>query len=883
MGLMRRIRGAWRTLFARERAELELNDELQFHIELETGKNIQAGMSPDAARRKAIVDFGGVEATKETHRDVRGGRWIEEAVADARHALRGLRLNPVLAGAAVITLALGIGANTAIFSVVNAVILRPLPFPHPEQLVVLNEDNAEKNWVRNVVAPANYLDWKERVAAFQDVAAYTSGGGSTVAINGEPTRIRVRSVTGNYFAVLGARAGLGRTFEPDETWQRALPPVILSHRLWQDGFGGDRHILGRTVTFDGSPAQVVGVMPASFSFAADTMDAWGTMNWDPQNRSRVFFRRAHWLRVIARLKPGVTPEAADAAFQAVVRQLQTEFPLTNRVMGADLVPLHEYLAGDVRPALLLLQGAVALLLLIACANVGNLLLVRALGREREVSLRLTLGAGRGRLVRQAFTECLVLSALGGAAGFVLGWWGTRTLAALQPNGMLPVANVPMDLSVMLATMGITTLTGLLFGIAPALWSARRSPADVLKEGGRGQTGRGLRRWGSALVVGEVALAMLLTLGAGLLVRSYWRLLAVDPGVATEGVLAIGVRMGTDYDTSNTRQLAFTAQALEKVGAIPGVRAVGAGLQAPFTGTAWTGDYKLFGTGPEEYGTEVAHEQVTPGYFTALGMQLRAGRLITDADQQGAEPVIVINESMARRAFDGRDPVGQRLTFAKYPDSTSVWYTVVGVVADVRQSGLASPTQVTAYESFAQNSNSYITLMIRYSGDPSAVITAVRQAVRAMNPNLALATVRTLDELKARSIARQRFLMLLLGVFAATGFLLSVVGVYGVMAQLARYRTREMGIRLALGAQTSDVQWLVMRHAGKVVGLGLLVGLVTAFAATRGIASLLYDVKPTDPVTFGGVLVLLLLTGLVASWLPAVRVSRTAPASTLRDE
>jgi putative ABC transport system permease protein len=883
MALIRRLVKRLRALLWRGAVERELDEELRFHLELETTKNVEAGMSPADARRKALVDFGGIEQTKEVHRDVRGGRWIEEALADARYALRTLRRNPALAGAAILTLALGIGANTAIFSAVNAVILRPLPFPHPERLVMLSEDNAEKGWVRNVVAPANYLDWKERVKSFAEVAAYTGGGGATISNQGVPQRVRVRGVSGNYFSVLGAQAEAGRTFEDGETWQTGTPVAVISHRFWLDAFGGDPATIGRTIPIDGRPTQIVGVMPARFSFAADTMDIWQPMGWDPQSRTQDFFRRAHWLRVIARLKPGVTPEAADAEFQTVVRRLQVEFPATNRVMGADLVPLHEFLIGDVRTALLMLQGAVALLLLIACANVGNLLLVRALGREREVSLRLTLGAGRARLVRQAFTESLVLSALGGAAGFALGWWGTRALAALQPAGMLPVADVPMDVRVLAAILSLTTLTGLIFGIAPALWSAHRVPAEVLKEGGRSETGHGIRRWGDALVAGEIALALMLTLGAGLLVRSFWRLQRVDPGVDSRGVLVVGIRLGSGYQGNPSSTLAFFDALRERVRAMPGVSGASQGMIPPFGGTAFTSDFRIESHAPDDFGVEIARDRVTPDYFSTLRVPLKAGRFITEADRMGATPVVVINEALARQQFKDRDPIGQRITFSRVADSTSVWRTIVGVVGDVHQTGLAVQPQIAAYEAFAQSPTSYMTLLVRTPGDVESLVPGIRRIVGELDPNLALAQVQLLERLQERSIARQRFIMSLILVFAATGFLLALVGVYGVMAQMARRRTREMGIRLALGAQASDVQWLVMRHALAVVAAGLGIGLTAALGATRGIQTLLYDVAPTDPATFVVVPALLLLTALVASWLPALRASRTAPATTLRED
>lgn len=883
---MSRVRGFLRRLQAMLRpgaAERRLDEEMEFHLARETELNMTRGLNRDEARRRALIAFGGVTQTREDHRTVRLGAWLEELPGDIRHAFRMLRRSPVFAITAILTLAIGIGANTAIFSVVSAVILRPLPFPHPEQLVMLSEDNPEKGWIRQMAAPANYLDWKERVSAFQDVAAYTMGGGSTLSGSGEPRQIRIRSVTGNYFSLLGVQPELGGALTDDDTWRQGPGTAVISHRLWTDALHGDKAIVGRTITLDGQPVTVAGVMPASFSFAADSIDVWQAMGWDASSRSQTWFRRAHWIRVIARLKPGATPALADAEFQTVVRRMQTEYPETNRVMGADLVPLHEFLIGDLKTPLLLLLGAVALLLLIACANVANLLLAQAVGREREISLRLTLGARTGRVVRQALTESLVLAALGGAAGLWLGWWGTRALASLQPDGMLPVMSVPMDTRVLGWVVLITSLTGLLFGIAPAIWHAGRMPAEVLKEGGKGgSVGVRSRRWAGALVVSEIALALVLTVGAGLLVRSFWELQHVDPGLDPRGVTAIGVRLSSAYDSS-AKQRQFFDAAREQVAALPGVAVVGLGMIAPLGNTTFTSDFHIGGHPPDDYGSEVMREYASPDYFRSLGIPLQSGRFFTDADRTGSGLVVIINEALARKYFPGQNPVGQRITFDRTPDSTSVWRTIVGVVGDVRQRGLALEPQITAYESFGQQSNSYMTLLVKTRDGSAVSVAAVRQVLAGLDPAIGTAQVTTMQALMVRSIARQRFLMTLLLVFAITGLILSVVGVYGVMAQLAARRTREMGIRLALGAQATQVRWLVLRHAVVLLGQGMGLGLVAALVTAYAMRTLLYQVPPADPVTFVVVPISLALTGVLASWLPALRASQADPATTLRAE
>ena len=474
--------GLFKGLAARARAMLrpralreELDEEIRLHLDLETEKHVRAGMPRDEARRRARADFGYVERVREEHRAARSGHWLDEPAADVRFALRTLRRSPGLALAAVLTLALGIGANAAIFSAVNAVILRPLPFAAPERLVMLWEENPEKGWHRQVAAPANVLDWRESVPAFADVAAYIDGtSATTLTGDGPPVVLRGADVTGNFFAVLGVRALVGRTLTDAETWRTGGPVVVLSERVWRDRFGADPGVVGRSIVLDGRATQIVGVVPASAALPEESTDLWQPIAWDPAARGATWFRRAHFLRPVARLRPGVTLAQADAQLQAVVERLKRQYPETNQFMGAGVTPLHEFLVGDTRAPLLLLLGAVALLLLIACANVGNLLLVRAAGYEREVSVRLALGATRMRVVRQAVTDSLVLSAIGGAAGLLVGWAGTHALAALQPEGMLRVRDVGVDWPVLFYVVAITAASGVLFGAAPAVWSGRRS-------------------------------------------------------------------------------------------------------------------------------------------------------------------------------------------------------------------------------------------------------------------------------------------------------------------------------------------------------------------------------------------------------------------------
>ena len=885
MSVIKGVAARLRAMVSPRSTEQALDEEIQFHIDQETEKNVRLGMSRATARREALVQFGGLTQAREAHHDVYAARPLEEILADTRYTLRTMRRTPALAAAAILTLALGVGANTAIFSAVNAVILRPLPFPNPDQLFMLWEENPEKGWYKQVAAPANMFDWKEQVASFADVMAYSEAFGSSTLTDGaDPTVVRPAFGTGNFFSVLGARAALGRTFTDAETWQTGQRVAVLSHRLWRDRFGSDPRVVGRTVQLDGNPVQIVGVMPAGFAFPSERIDLWQPWGWNPNNRQQTFFRRAHWLSVIARMKPGVSPQAADAQLQAVVKRLQNDYPQTNKSMGAGMTPLHEFLVGDTRLPLLVLLGAVGLLLLIACANVGNLMLVKASGREREAALRLALGAGRRRLIRQALTESLVMSLVGGATGVALGWWGTRALQAMQPVGMLRVSHFEFDWVVLLYVLVITTVSGLLFGIAPALWSSRRLPLDALKDGGRGGSeSRRIRRWGERLVIGEVALALMLSIGAGLLVRSLLRLQNVDPGFDPNGVLAAKLVLPSGRYDTDQKVLAFFTGLEERLRGIPGVQGVGGVSQLSLENSGYTSDFTVAGWPAGTYGSEVAHRRVTPDYFKTMKTPVLSGRAITANDRPDGPQVVVINDAFARKHFPGQDPVGKRITFDKAPDSTSTWNTIVGVVKSQHQTKLSLEPQIEVFEPLAQSGTNGMFLVLRTAGNPAALGPAVRRTVVELDRSLALESMRPMTEVRAQSLARERFLTMLLLLFASVGLALSVVGVYGVMAQMARRRVREMGIRLALGAQANDVRWLVVRNGLRLVITGLVIGTAGALLATRTMQALLYGVASRDPLTFVAVPIVLVVTAVVATWVPATFASRADPATALRAE
>lgn len=888
MRLLKSLGLRLRALFTPWITDGSLSEEIRFHLDQETAKNVSAGMTPDEARRRARVAFGNVEIAREAHRDSFGVRWLRDLAADSRYAVRTLRHTPVLAAAAIVTIALGVGANTAIFSAVNGVILRPLPFPNSDQLAMLWESNPEYHWDQQDAAPANVLDWKEQVAAFSDVAMYDDGTGD-VTFTGKdgPVLVKVQTATGNLFSVLGVRAAIGRTLRDDETWSpkgSANRLVTVSHRFWSNRLGADSAVVGKAILLNGREFTVTGVLPADFTFNSPDIDLWAPESWDPNYRAQIFFRRAHWVRPVARLKPGVSFAQANNQLQAVIHRLQTEYPATNRVMGGGMTPLHDFFIRDTRRPLTMLLTAVAILLLIACANVGNLLMVRALARGREVAMRLALGAGRGRLIRQALTESLVLSTLGGLAGLAVGWFGTRALVAMQPPGLLPADQIRMDWSVLGFVAAITVVSGMLFGIAPAIWNGHRMPGDALKEGTRGAgMGTRARRWGNGLVVGEVALALLLTVGAGLLVRSYWKLTRVAPGFDPTGVLAVRLNLpGLKYD-SNTKVVGFYDELQRRLRALPGVTATGLTEEVPLTSWGWTSQFRAQTWPADRYVSEVAHRATSAGYFASMHVPVVRGRNFGPEDRRGSPPVVLINQSLADQSFRGEDPIGQRVSFDRTPDSTSTWYTIIGVVGDERQASLGAETKIQFTTDFAQHPSNGMYVVVHTGGDPSALGLGVRRIIHDLDPNLAIASMQTMSAVRSASLARQRFFMTMLMLFAAVGVVLAVVGVYGVMAQLARGRRREVGIRVALGATAAQVRWMIVRNGLRLVAFGLAVGVVGALFTAQAMRVFLFNVSPGDPPTFIAVPLVLLAVSAAAAWIPAVRASRVDPASTLREE
>ena len=804
---------------------------------------------------------------------------------DLRFALRTLRRTPSFAIAATLVLALGIGASTAIFSAVNAYFFRPLPFAQPERLVMLYETNPEFEWTDAVAAPANFLDWRERVTSFEDVAAYSDMVSRfPIVLDGEPRVINATAVTGNFFSLLGVRPALGRSLTWEETWEGQDDGVVLSHGLWMSQFGGDAAVVGRALELGSQTVRVVGVMPEGFSFPTAETQMWHSWGWAPADRDAVWFRRAHYVRPIARLAPGVSHGAADAELQSVVRQLQTEYPETNRVMGAGLMPARDFLIRTVRRPLLILLGAVGLLLLLACVNVANLTLVRGAARTREMALRNALGAGRARMAVQLLTESLTIAAIGGAVGIALGWWGVRAMSALTPLGIDGATAIALDARVVLFTLAVTLVSGVLSGILPAVRATGDHIRATLIDGGSGGTlSRGGLRTVSGFVVAEVGLALLLVIGAGLMIRSFMLMREVDPGFRVDGVLAVHLTVPSSRYADQEAVVAFQDRLLEELEARPGIERAGMAAQLPLNGPSWSSQLKAEGWPEDRVGFEILHRRVDAGYFEALGIPLLRGRMLDSRDGPDAPPVVLVNEAFVREHFAGEEVLGRRIANDRAPTPESIWYEVVGVVGDQHQMSPAMPVRAEVFESRHQDWARSNWIVMRTDADPLSVLPIVRSVLHDLDPLLPISQTRTMTDVWRASMAREEFILTLLTIFGVLALLLAVVGVYGVTEQAARRRTREIGIRMALGARAMDVLSLMLRQALGVIGIGLAIGLVVALFATRALRTLLYGIAPNDPATLIAVMGGFAIIACIACWVPARRAMAVDPVRSLKGD
>ena len=808
---------------------------------------------------------------------------MDRLLGNIRYALRTLARSPGFTLIAALTLALGIGANTAIFSVVNAVLLRPLPFAEPERLVTVFHFYPSLNALEAGVAAPTYRDFRGQPQLFSSVSVQ-GGWGVNLTGQGQPQRLSGSMVSPEFFATHGVPAAVGRTFQPPAPGTAARgDEVVLSWGAWQRVFGGDPGVVGRTVQLNDEAYEVVGVMPRDFRNVFDPgIEIWSPFVFTPEQLADDA-RGSEYLTLTARLRPGVTKEAAERAVAAWAQRIQRDFPgqyppdWTLR-----LRTLSDQASGAIRPALLVLLGAVGFVLLIACGNVANLLLVRAASRRKEVAVRSALGARSGDLARQFLTESLVLAAAGALLGLALAFGGLKLLAALKPDGLLWVETIPIDAAVLGFTCVLAVLTGIVFGFVPLMQVRRTDVQSTLREGGRSggpdRRGTATRR---GLVVAQVALSLMLLTGAGLLMRSFARLQQVDPGFDPAGVVTMNIALPEARYTNDTTRIAFFDALLPRVAALPGVQAVGAASSVPLTG-GWSTSFTVEGLAvPEgEMGPYGNFRVVSPDFHRTLRIPLLRGRRFTDADRMGAPPVAIVDDLMAKRYWPGQDPIGKRVSVSGSDDDPD-WAEVVGVVGHTRQDGLESEGRAQLYMPYRQLMIPGLTLAVRTAGDPTQVAGAVRAAVREVDPDQPIAEVQTMDDLVSSALGPRRFAMVLLGLFAAVALVLAAVGIYGVMSFDVARRSQEIGVRMALGAEAGSVLRLVLRQGLVLAGIGVVLGVLGSLALTGLIRSQLYEMSAVDPVTFGLVVVLLLAVASLASLVPARRATRVDPLNAMR--
>ncbi|HKP88121.1 MAG TPA: ABC transporter permease [Blastocatellia bacterium] len=802
---------------------------------------------------------------------------MENLLKDVRYGIRMLTRNLGFTVVAVMTLALGIGANAAIFSVVNAVLLRPLPYADPDRLMIIRETKLPQ-FPEFSVSPGNFLDWQKQNTVFERLVSI-SGGAFNLIGTGEPERLQGLRVTDGFFATLGAQPQIGREFLPEEDQPGHGNVVILSHGLWQRRFGGDENILNQTMTLNGQSYTVVGVMPATFRFGGRSTDLWTPMAFTAQQAQS---HGGHYLQTIGRLKPDATLEQARTEMSAIADRLAEQYPDANAGWNVKIMPMLEYSVRSIKPALIILLYAVAFVLLIACANVANLLLARAASRQKEVAIRTALGAGRWRIIRQLLTESVLLSLAGGVAGLLLAMWGMSLLLSLAPENLPRVRDVSLDGRVLAFTAAITLLTGLSFGLVPALQASKPNLNETLKDAGRGSTEGGHRHLvRSVLVVLEVATALMLLVGAGLMIKSFMRLQQVDPGFNPNNALTVGVSLPQRKYPEDDQKSAFYTQLIERLSALPGAQAVGASHVLPFSDDYVLG-FLIEGRPPYPDGEDPStnYYAVSADYFRAMGIPLIRGRLFTEHDNKKSPRVAIINETMAKKFFPDEDPIGKRIHVTNGP---VVYREIVGIVGDVKHYDLETEAPPQTYEPYLQQPFSFMTLVVRTAGDSRNLSAAIRSEVLNIDKEQPVSSIKALDQLVSDSISEQRFAMLLLGVFAAVAMLLAAVGIYGVMSYAVTQRTHEIGIRMALGAGQRDVLKLIVGHGMLLTLIGVALGLFVSFLGTRVMTAMLFGVSATDLTTFAVFAVSLTAVALLACAVPARRALKVDPMVALRYE
>jgi putative ABC transport system permease protein len=874
-GAFRRTLKRFRAFFQKRPLDIELDAEMETHLELAIEENIKRGLTPEEARRQALIHFGGVEQAKEHHRDARGLPALDSLLQDFRYAFRQLRKNPGFAFTAILTLALGIGANTAIFTVINAVMLRPLPYANPQELVTWRHNESQLD-VDDIRAQSGAF-FAAGGAVNSEVLDYTGGV--------EPIAVHAGYIDAGFFKVLGVPAMLGRTLSPEEDVKGGPRSVVLAYPFWREYLGADSNVVGKAIPLSGNSYTVVGVMPESFAAPEYQEDLYVSLRVVYPEAAA--YRGVHFMRSYWRLKPGVTLARATAGMATIDARLAEANPSEEKGRHSLPVQLQKWVTGDVRSALWVLFGAVCVVLLIACANFAGLLMARTVARRGEMVIRAALGGGRARLVRQALTECTLLASLGGAAGLVLAKFGTGLLVAAKPSALAHLNSITMDVWVLIFGISVSVLSGLVFGLAPAWSSSRTDVAGAMKQEGRTSTvGPAGHRFRRALVVAEMALALVLLVGAGLLIKSFARLRSVDPGFNPSNVISISIQLPASRYSEIPKQISFRRELLARLNSMPGIEAAMVG-DPPLNGSEVTHNVAFEGRPPVAEGDqpEIDTFCVMGDYFHVMQIPLRSGRALNESDRENQPPVAVINEAMARKYYADQNPIGQRIRWG-HAEGQPKWMTIVGVAGDVKQYSLAQDAYPAVFTPFAQSDEAWrrwMGVMVRAPGPAAGLIPTLKSQVWSLDNQIPLNRSQSMDELMQLSLAERRFNMLLLGLFAGLALTLSAVGVYGVMSYSVSQRTHEIGIRMAVGAGRVDVLKMVLGQGARLAALGVAGGILGALALTRLMESLLYDVTPTDPATFVAVVLLMVAVVLLACFVPARRATKVDPMVALRYE
>ena len=886
MQLLKKISLRFRSLFLRKSVDSELDSELRFHIEKQIAANAASGMTPVEARRQAMIEFGGVQELKEECRDMRKINWLQDFAQDVRFGLRILRKSPGFTAVAVLTLALGIGANTAIFSIVYGVLLRPFSYSNPGQLVLLFDVPSKQPNALSAISYRDFTMYRQRNHVFRELA----GNGFhdlTLTGAGEPTIVNIAAVTPEIFPLLGVKSLAGRIMLPEDGKQGAAPVAVLSESLWRNRFSSDPGIIGRSIILDMRPFTVIGILPADFRYpdGGPHQDVWIPIAQDPLFGPRLLRPGVPALGGVGRLMPGVTLAQAQAEMTALSAQLAKEFPAQDSGLTMRVVPYRQFVVGDVKSALLILLGAVGVVLLIACVNIANLLLSRAASRGREIAVRIALGAGRARIVRQLLTESALLGLLGGIAGVLLAVWGVRALQSFMPPEVTRIQSIQIGGFVLLFALLLSLAAALAFGLAPAMLATQPRLQSNIKEGTAGAGQRGSRRVRNFLAIAEISLAMTLLVAGGLLIRSFALVNSVNPGFDANNVIRAEVSLPQFQYSSPQQWSSFADELLARLHVLPGLQdsALAAPLPMDRQGEA-SFPFTIVGNPPLPAGKSNAadYATVSPDYFRVMRIPLLQGRLFSPQDSPSTPNVAIISKTLANRFFPQQNPIGRQMRFG-FPPNDNVPREIVGVVGDVRDESLSREPGPMMYVPFAQAPLYGGEVVVRSSLIASNIAAGIRQAVGSIDKNLPVTDVESFPDALGASVAQERFRTLLLGLFGALALVLSAVGIFGVISYSASQRTHEIGLRMALGAQPRDIVRMVLREGFFLAFTGIACGFVAALALTRFLRGLLFQIKPTDPVTFVGAAILLALVALLACYIPARRAMRVDPIIALRYE